>query len=201
MKNSAKKRLRQKPIKIQSICPEQPTPPPLNATATSDKSFDFLIHQLDYVTLFRTETFRRLSLVLVFSSFIFFLLVSEATYAYNKDLYEGFIIAITVVAFFLFTIIWLLTAYFLSSMVIDKTSLMIPSRILKMGIEDYEASVHNKAVEDYKHILIREIYAVSRAEKRRSIILDWILRALTILYILVLVNSLMIAYVQNLRLK
>jgi hypothetical protein len=197
MRSSAKQKRGQKPVRSQSVCPEQTTPAPLNDTAGSDRSFDFLIHQLEYVTLFRTETFKRLSLVLAFSSFIFFLLVSEAIYAQKNALYDNFIIAITVAAFFIFTVIWLLTIYLLSPIVIDKTSLMIPSGILGLRKEQYEAEVNSKAVEDYKCILIREIYAVSRAEKRRSRILDWLLRALTILYILVIVNSVMIAYVQN----
>lgn len=78
----------------------------------------------------------------------------------------------------------------------DKTSLMIPSRILELGRGGYEASIYSKAVKDYKYILIQEIYAVSQAEKQRSRVLGWILRALTILYFLVITNSLRIAFLQ-----
>lgn len=197
VRNTSRKKPTQKQSRSQPVCPEQIPPPPPNATATPDRAFDFLIYQLEYVTLFRTETFRRLSLTLGLSSVIFLLLVSETSYVYLNELYDRPIIVITIAAFSIFTLILLLAANFLSSMVMDKGSLMIPSRILKKGKKNYKTRVYNKAVEDYKRILIREIYAVSRAEKHRSIILSLILRALVILYVLVFINSLLIVKVQN----
>lgn len=197
MRNSAKKKPVQKPIKSQSAYSGQTTLRPLNDTTASNRSFDFLINQLEYVTLFRTETFKRLSLVLAFSSFMFLLLVSEVTYAYANDLWhDTFIIGITIGAFIIFTVIWVFTIDLLRAKVMDKTSLMIPSRILELGRKGYEDSIHSKVVRDFECMLIQEIYAVSQAERQRSIVVELILRALTILYFLVITNSLRIAYLQ-----
>ncbi len=194
-----KKKPGQKPIKNQPVCSEQATSLPMNDMADLDRSFDFLIHQLEYVTLSRSETFKRLSLVLAFSSFIFLLLTQEVIYAFRNDLWHNvYIIAITIAAFLIFTVIWGLTVIFLKPIVVDKESKMITSKILALGREGYEAEIHSKTIKDYKSILVQEIYAVSEAEKRRSGVLRVILWALTVLYILVIINSLVIA---NLEIK
>jgi hypothetical protein len=198
-RNSVKKKPGQKPIKNQPVCSEQATSLPMNDMADLDRSFDFLIHQLEYVTLSRSETFKRLSLVLAFSSFIFLLLTQEVIYAFRNDLWHNvYIIAITIAAFLIFTVIWGLTVIFLKPIVVDKESKMITSKILALGREGYEAEIHSKTIKDYKSILVQEIYAVSEAEKRRSGVLRVILWALTVLYILVIINSLVIA---NLEIK
>lgn len=156
-----------------------------------DTEFNFLIHQHEYVTLLRTESSKRLNLVIVFSSFLFIMFASETGYAYENNLLFGAVLWLAILVIINISIIGIFAFRLLLPITVDAESVMIPDAIFTKfsSKEHYDSFIREQDVNSLISIITQEIYAVALAEDVRKQSLKYIIYFMASLYFLLLTYS------------